>query len=259
MKTLDSKKMDALKGLRLEPETRFNFRCHPGLACFNRCCRNLNLFLYPYDVARLRRALNMDSERFLDTYTDVVMRPDNFFPDVLLKMASNSEKTCPFLRDSGCTVYADRPDTCRTFPVELGLLFDRNGDPSQVAFFRPPEFCLGPGSDTSFTLQEWISDQQASVYNRMTAKWAAVRGLFGKDPWQGGPQQDPRFRMAFMAAYNIDRFRQFVFESSFLKRYRLKGKLKQKIKTSDKALLEFSFAWIKFMVWGLRNPRLGLH
>ncbi len=249
--------MGALRGMRLEPDTRFNFRCHPGLACFNRCCRNLNLFLYPYDVARLRKALDMDSEQFLETYTDVVMRPDNFFPDVLLKMASNPEKTCPFLSDAGCTVYADRPDTCRTFPVELGLLFDPEGKSSQVAFFRPPEFCLGPGSDTTFSLEEWIGDQQAAVFNRMTAKWAAVRGLFGKDPWQGG-RQDPRFKMAFMAAYNIDRFRQFVFESSFLKRYRIKNKLKQKLRTGDKALLEFAFAWIKLMVWGIKSPEIGL-
>ncbi len=257
MKTLNSEKINAVNGIRLEPETSFNFRCHPGLECFNRCCRNLNLFLYPYDVVRLRRALAMDSEQFLDTYADVVMRPDNFFPDVLLKMGSNPEKTCPFLTGSGCAVYPDRPDTCRTFPVELGLMFDRNGNYSRVAFFRPPAFCLGPGSTTTFTLNQWIKDQQATIFNQMTAKWAAVRGLFSKDPWQGG-QQDPRFKMAFMAAYNIDRFRQFIFESSFLKRYRIKGKLKQRLKTSDKALLEFGFAWIKLMVWGIKSPKLGL-
>ncbi len=258
MKTLDSENLDSLPGLRLDPGTRFHFRCHPGLACFNRCCRNLNLFLYPYDVARLRKALRMDSERFLDTYTDVVMRPDNFFPDVLLKMTSNSERSCPFLTGQGCAVYADRPDTCRTFPVEVGILFDGKGHASPVAFFRPPDFCRGPSSRTSFTLEEWINDQQAVVFHQMTTKWAAVKGLFRQNPWQGGPDQDPRFRMAFTAAYNIDRFRQFVFESSLLKRYRIKNKLKQKIKTSDKALLDFAFHWIKFTVWKVANPKLGL-
>ncbi len=257
MKTLNSDKLDALPGLRLEPETSFNFQCHPGVSCFNRCCRNLNLFLYPYDVLRLRKALEIDSESFLERYTDVVMRPDNAFPDVLLKMAHNQEKTCPFLETSGCSVYADRPDTCRSFPVELGLLFTGNQAPVQVAFFRPPDFCQGRFQQKSWTLQQWIDDQQAATYNQMTANWARIKHLFSRNPWQG--DHDPRLKMAFMAAYNIDRFRQFVFESSFLKRYRVKKKMQQKMRASDKQLLEFAFQWIKFMVWQMPNRPLGLY
>ena len=37
------------------------FRCHPGLACFNSCCRNKRLTLLPYDVLRLSRALGRSS------------------------------------------------------------------------------------------------------------------------------------------------------------------------------------------------------
>jgi Fe-S-cluster containining protein len=123
MKHIDSNEIDKLPGIRIDKNDTFSFHCHPDIACFNRCCRNLNLFLYPYDVVRLKQALDLSSDEFLDRYVDIVLRPANFFPDVLLRMAENPEKTCPFLSASGCSVYADRPDTCRTFPIEQGLLY----------------------------------------------------------------------------------------------------------------------------------------
>jgi Fe-S-cluster containining protein len=74
----------------------------------------------------------------------------NHFPDVLLRMADNESKTCPFLSDAGCTVYPDRPDTCRTFPVEHGMLFTGPARRHReiVSFFRPPDFCQGQHEST---------------------------------------------------------------------------------------------------------------
>ena len=60
MKYIDEKDLNNLPGIQLKPGDSFAFRCHPDIACFNRCCRNLNLFLYPYDVIRLKGALGID-------------------------------------------------------------------------------------------------------------------------------------------------------------------------------------------------------
>jgi len=144
MKYVDTEKIEKLPGRRLQKGDTFAFRCHPEVACFNRCCRNLNLFLYPYDVLRLKNNLGLTSGQFLDDYVDVVLRPGAFFPEVLLRMAENEEKTCPFLTTQGCSVYPDRPDTCRTFPVEQGNLYDAGTGKSRlVHFFRPPRFLPG--------------------------------------------------------------------------------------------------------------------
>ncbi len=254
MKSIDPK---TLKRRPLEPSDTFRFRCHKDLACFNQCCRNLNLFLYPYDVVRLRKALDMDSDRFLDAHVDVVMREGSHFPDVLLLMADNDARTCPFLSDAGCRVYADRPDTCRTFPVEQGLHFGDSPDaPRIVNFFRPPDFCQGRHEDQVWTLDGWAEDQEAAVYNRMTARWAAVRALFVKDPWGAAGISGPKGKMAFMAAYNIDRFREFVFQSSFLKRYRVKPARIKKLRGSDRELLSFGFEWIRHFVWGIPSRHI---
>jgi Fe-S-cluster containining protein len=257
MKSIDIDKLKELPGRRIEAGDTFSFRCYPGIGCYNRCCRNLNLFLYPYDVLRLKNALGISSDEFLDHYVDVVLRSGNFFPEVLLRMSESKEKTCPFLVDVGCTVYADRPDTCRTFPIEQGVLYDavRKKD-TALHFFRPPNFCLGQHEDQQWTVTTWSGDQDAERHHKMTIRWAELKRLFQTDPWGAEGPEGPRAKMAFMVTYNIDRFREFVFNSSFLKRYKVKSAVLKKIKNDDDELLRFGFDWIKFYLWGIRTKKI---
>ena len=257
MRSIDPETIDRLPGIPLAADDTFRFRCHKDLSCFNQCCRNLNLFLYPYDVLRLKNRLGMDSDRFLETHVDVVLRDGNYFPDVLLRMADNTARTCPFLGADGCRVYPDRPDTCRTFPVEHGLLFnDRPGTSEIVSFFRPPDFCQGQHEDTVWTRESWAKDQEAAIHNRMTARWAEIKALFREDPWGPEGLNGAKGKMAFMAAYNLDRFRDFVFESSFLKRYRVKKTVIKTLRASERELLLFGFDWIRYFIWGLASKHL---
>jgi Fe-S-cluster containining protein len=257
MKQIDADNIHHLKGRRLDVEDTFRFRCHAGLSCFNRCCRNLNLFLYPYDVLRLKNRLSMSSDSFLDRHVDVVLREGSFFPDVLLRMADNPERPCPFLSDGGCRVYPDRPDTCRSFPVEHGMLFDAKGKSAgRRSFFRPPEFCQGQFEDAVQTLGSWCDDQEAGVYQEMTVRWAEVKQLFSRDPWGAEGASGPRAKMAFMATYNLDRFREFVFGSSFLKRHHVKPATVRRVRKDDTALMKLGFAWIRLFVWGMPSPAI---
>ena len=38
----------------LDPDDTIGFACHPGVPCFNHCCRDLNQALTPYDVLQLK-------------------------------------------------------------------------------------------------------------------------------------------------------------------------------------------------------------
>ncbi len=257
MKYIDAENQDQVPGRRLTDQDTFCFRCHPGISCFNLCCRNLNLFLYPYDVLRLKHHLAISSDEFIDRYVDVVLRPGHYFPEVLLRMAENEQHTCPFLTAGGCRVYVDRPDTCRTFPVEQGALFDAaTGRSTAVHFFRPPDFCRGAKENQQWTLETWARDQEAERYHRMTLRWAEIRRLFHNDPWGAEGPHGAKARMAFMAAYNPDRFREFLFGSSFFKRYRVKSDLRKKLRVDDKSLLLFGFEWIKLFVWGMDSKQI---
>ena len=254
MKYLDLDKLKDLPGRQIGEKDTFSFRCYPGIGCFNRCCRNLNLFLYPYDVLRLKNALGISSDEFLDHYVDVVLRSGNFFPEVLLRMSESKEKTCPFLVDTGCSIYADRPDTCRTFPIEQGVLYDAaKKKDAALHFFRPPDFCQGQHENRQWTLSTWSRDQDAERYHKMTIRWAELKRLFQTDPWGAQGPEGPKAKMAFMTTYNIDRFREFVFNSSFLKRYKVKSVILKKIKNDDGELLTFGFDWIKFYLWGIKS------
>ncbi len=252
MKEIQADKIAQLPGRKLSAGDTFCFRCHPDIGCFNQCCRNLNLFLYPYDVIRLKKRLAISSDQFLENHTDAVLRECAYFPEVLLCMADNAGKTCPFLTDAGCSVYPDRPDACRSFPVEYGILFDNRGKAEAVSFFRPPDFCLGQHEKQEWTAQTWADDQEAETYRRMTVRWAEIRSLLGNNPWGSEGPEGPKAKMAFMTAYNIDRFRDFVFHSSFLKRYKIRNEHMMKFRRSDTELLKLGFDWICFYLFGIK-------
>jgi Fe-S-cluster containining protein len=257
MKAVQPETLNAIPGRCIRTGERFRFRCHPDIGCFNRCCHNLNLFLYPYDVIRLKQCLGISSDQFIDRHVDVVLRQGNYFPDVLLRMSTDREQACPFLTDTGCTVYQDRPGTCRTFPLELGLHYRApNTTPESIGFFRPPDFCQGGQGPDEWTLETWEDDQEAGQHNKMTRKWAELKGLFVKDPWQGQGPDGPKGRMAFMATYNIDEFREFVLASSFLKRYKVKKDLLSRIRKDDTALLLFGMDWVRVFVWGIPSKKI---
>ncbi len=257
MKSLNIKDIDTIKGRRITENDTFCFQCHSRLGCFNQCCRNLNLFLYPYDVVGLKNALEMSSDTFLDTHVDVVLRPGNAFPAVLLRMQDNEEKTCPFLTDAGCSVYKDRPDACRTFPIEQGLFFGENSrDNKVIHIFRPPDFCLGQHEKREMTIKAWVADQNAATHNKMTQKWSELHALFQQDPFDGTGPEGAKGKMAFMSTYNVDKFREFVFNSSFLKRYKVKSTLLKSLKKDDKKLMLFGFSWVKLYLWGVPSKDL---
>jgi hypothetical protein len=259
MKYFDAADENKIPGQPLAANQPFAFRCHAGLACFNQCCRNLNLLLYPYDVLRLRRHLGITSGQFIDQYVDIVLRDGHYFPEVLLRMSDQPGQPCCFSTAQGCRVYADRPHTCRLFPVEQGARADAaSGRATPVYFFRPPDFCMGPGEDHRQTIQAYVTDQDADAYYPLTLAWAQLRHLFANDPWGLEGPQGAKAKMAFMAAYNIDRFREFVFQSSFLKRYQVPSPVAKKLQHADEALLKFGFEWIRLFVWGISCPQIRI-
>ena len=156
-------------------------------------------------------------------------------------------------------MYRDRPYTCRTFPVEFGLRYHGlNRSTELIGFFRPPEFCLGQKEMQEWTLQTWSGDQEAVTHQQMSGKWSEVKQLFQEDPWGSEGPQGKRAKMAFMASYNMDAFREFVFGSSLLRRYKVKTDLIKKIRGDDVELMLFGFDWIKLFVWGIQTRKIRL-
>ncbi|MGD2187440.1 MAG: YkgJ family cysteine cluster protein, partial [Desulfobacterales bacterium] len=99
----------------------FIFECHPGTYCFTHCCRDADMYLYPYDIIRLKNRLGLSSAQFLEQHTTLAFRDNPYFPSVMLKMSDKEDKSCPFLSSKGCGVYGERPFSCRAYPLERAV------------------------------------------------------------------------------------------------------------------------------------------
>ena len=86
---------------RIGREESFRFACHPGIACFTECCRELDLALTPYDVLRLRKRLSMDSAAFMERYVIIEQNPDLILPQCYLTMVDDGSASCVFVSRPG--------------------------------------------------------------------------------------------------------------------------------------------------------------
>jgi uncharacterized protein len=231
---------------------RFCFDCHPGLACYKSCCRRQNLFLYPYDLIRLKRRLGIDSEEFLNRHAGVVKGHNPFFPSLMLQMAADEEQTCPFLGENGCTIYEDRPAACRTYPLERSVMKRAGSTRLEEHYYLVQHhYCQGHGEERQWSAKEWLRDQQVVQYNLLGDLWAEMDGFFATNPWHGEGAAGPRQKVAFLVCYNIDGFRRYARDFDLLDKFRLDKIHRRAIEEHDEELLRFGFDWLKFMLAGV--------
>jgi Fe-S-cluster containining protein len=235
-------------GLRvLQPKDEFRFACHDGLECFTRCCRDITIFLTPYDVLRLKNALGLSSESFLQDYT-LTLVGDHGLPVVVLKMRDDETKSCPFVTDRGCVVYQDRPWSCRIYPLQpqASKITEKSGKKYYSVMDIP--FCQGLRQTNAAIVQQWLEDQGITIYSEMEMIFNKITQnefLSDKKIENKAVQQ-----MYYMACYDLDRFRRFVFESSFLKQFDTDPKEIEKIKQDDVALYRFAMKWLEYGLIG---------
>ncbi len=227
---------------------KIRFDCSPDLPCFTKCCGDVNIVLTPYDVIRMKNALGISSEDFLEKYAIILYREKKLLPMVLLKMREE-DKRCPFITEDGCRIYADRPWACRMFPLE-----SLKG--KRYKLITNEEFCLGLKSDREWKLSHWIMTQGVNEYDYMNESFFEILdGLkeIEKDIQDTNPKiQD----MLFMSLYNIDKFRRFVNSTTFFQRFKVDRHKAKKIMESDIELFKFAIDWIKFWLFG--KPTLKL-
>ncbi|MFH1176983.1 MAG: YkgJ family cysteine cluster protein [Acidobacteriota bacterium] len=228
----------------------FQFACHPGVPCFNTCCRDVNILLTPVDVLKLARRAGLHTKEFLDTHTLVPITKDLHLPVVILKMGAAPDKLCPFLGENGCTVYDERPWACRMYPLGMAMPPARAGvEPEPVYFIFEDDFCKGRGEAREWTVASWRGDQGVEAREELEAGFRDIVS----HPWFiGGQRQlDPkRMEMYFTACYDLDGFRSFIFDTSFLQRFEIEAEHAERLRTDDEALLHFAFIWLRFALFG---------
>jgi len=229
--------------ITLSPDDKFRFSCTSNLSCFNECCRDLNQFLTPYDILRLKNSLGISSGKFLKTYTSLHTGPETGLPVITLKTSSASGSICPFVTPSGCKVYKDRPSSCRTYP--LARLVSRNresGSLSDYYMMIKEKHCLGFNDGKEQTVSKWIIEQDIEPYNRMNDMLMEIISL--KNQMIQGELDIKSGYLFRMALYDLDGFRSYLLTDKE-DHDALNESDNNDLKQDDTALLVFAFSWVK--------------
>ncbi len=235
----------------------FRFNCHKALGCFTECCAKLRLMLTPYDILRIKNRLGISSDEFLDLFTETDLKSHVRFPMVRLKMQDNEKRSCPFVTKEGCRIYEDRPGACRLYPVGRAALIQGAGGENTVGdrFFLVTEHhCLGFEEDRHWTVEEWLNHEALRDYNMMNDKWLEILG----SKQSLGPKEavQKKVQMFYMASYNLDKFRNFVFQSRFFDMFHVDDGIRESLKSNDTTLLELAFDWLKFSLFNEKTMTL---
>jgi Fe-S-cluster containining protein len=230
-----------LSGRRLTRDAPFPFRCHPGLACFNSCCRNKRLGLLPYDVLRLSRALGLGSDAFLARHATLELEPASGWP--VVRIALGDDGRCPFVRAEGCAVYADRPTCCRIYPLARAVRLAPDGAPTEVLLVDATEGrCGGFGAPAAGTVDAWTRGQGLEPY-RAPNERAARLFLHPRRP-RPLALSDADVHAVVMALYNPDVFRRFASRPAFAAESGLGAARVEEGLRSDEALLALGQDWL---------------
>ncbi len=239
-----------IKPVQLTLDDTIRFACHKGVACFNECCRNIDIQLTPYDILRLKRRLGLSSKEFVARYTMPFEMDGHGMPG--LKLATVPKTTaCIFLTPEGCGVYEDRPAACRYYA--LGAMGVRKTGEAQVedVFYLVQEaHCLGHREDREITVRAYREEQGVDVYDEMNRDW---RDIIIKKRSSGPTVGQPTARsmqLFDMCSYDLDSFREFIQTEGFRDVFDLSDEEIEALVADDEALMQFGFRFLKQALYG---------
>ncbi len=245
--TKDIKKTSEIPPEQLSLKSRFQFKCHKQIKCFTDCCRGIDIMLTPYDILTMRKKLELTSQEFLAVFTQPQILEGADMPVVTLKLLDDERKSCPFVEDrEGCAIYEDRPTTCRYYPLGVGSLSYSGEQGEKDAFFFTVKeaHCLGFEENHEWTVAEWREDQGVDLRDEVNEGWLDLMVRKKSLPPSMKLSEESK-QMFFMVCYNIDKFKEFVFKSSFLDRYDIPAQRIEEIQADEVKLLQFGFEWLK--------------
>ncbi len=229
----------------LTPNETFQFSCHPGVACFTDCCRQLDLALTPYDVLRLSKHMRLAPSDFLDQYALVEQEEGCAFPLVFLGMVDDGRASCPFVSATGCSVYADRPSACRTYPLGRGAFTTPDGNRHEMHVLLTEPHCKGFNQGDHQDITAWQKDQDLATYNAMNDE---LLSILHHPRLKDGCQPEPREIEIFMALYTLDTFRNLLLDSSIALPISITDSECQELATEDLTLLRLGIRWLNHVL-----------
>ncbi len=226
------------------------FDCCPDVPCFNECCRDLNQSLTPYDILRLKNNLGISSGDFLRTYTSLHIGPESGLPVVTFKPNPDTGNACPFVKPDGCSVYEDRPASCRMYPLARAISKSRETGKitEYYALIKEPH-CRGFEQKKAMRVSEWLANQNVARYNRWNDRLMEIISL--KNQRMPGRLDGAMVDKFTMACYDLDAFRSAVFHEGLFEGLRIPSSVLESARSDDRALLDLGLSWIVWEMFGI--------
>jgi len=236
--------LDSLQ--ELEEGKTYNFKCYPGVSCFNACCNDLQMVLTPYDILRLRRGLNMGSIEFLRKHTTMHMDADTNFPEFSLRMTDGPSRNCSFNTKKGCSIYENRPGACRMYPLGRATRPDGEGGVSEQFFIVREDHCKGFLEKDEWTGDSWKEDQGFVSYTNFNDRYMSTLARIKQ---AGRPVPEKMGHMATLAFYKLDEFQRFIEKMRVFERVDVDEERMKAVMSDEEATLEFAMDWLELMLF----------
>lgn len=171
-------------------------------------------------------------------------------PLAWLRMAGGPDGDCPFLRPSGCSVYADRPGACRAYPLGRGTSMGANGMRQRLYLVRE-RHCHGFGQGPAQKPRTWLDSQGHGPYAAASDRLARLMAMISAG---GAPVSPAQARMARVCLYAHDRLREIISGLNIFRRIRPGNHDRRLIlddsTAGDAAALDFGLDWLEMSIFG---------
>jgi uncharacterized protein len=116
---------------------------------------------------------------------------------------------CPFVTKDGCSVYPDRPASCRMYPLARAISRSRETGLIQEYYALIEEdHCKGFVQNTGQTVRQWLAGQAVDRHNRYNDKLIELISL--KNRIIPGKLPDVQADLFYLALYDLDEFRRQI-------------------------------------------------
>ena len=231
-------------------ESEFQFSCHKGIACFNACCKNIDITLTPYDIIRLKNRLGLDSREFVARYTMPFAMDYHNMPG--LKMVTKPGTTeCIHLSEEGCGVYDDRPAACRYYALgSMGVRKKESSSVDDIYFMVKEEHCLGHFESRKQTVAQYRHEQGIEKYDEMNREWRdIVLKKRSSGPTIGAPSRRS-LQLFDMCSYDMDSFAEFIQSKGFRSIFSIADEETRELMDDEEKRLLFAMQFLKQVLFG---------
>ncbi|QER41798.1 YkgJ family cysteine cluster protein [Thermodesulfobacterium sp. TA1] len=226
-------------------EDQIKFNCYKGIVCFNRCCYDVKLVLTPYDFLRLRRALNLSVEEFVEKFGEAYIGEVTQLPVISINMDPYS-MACPFLDEKeGCKVYQDRPSSCRLYPLARYISQNENGEKQEIFKIIRETHCKGHYEERSIKIIDYLKEQGLEEYLYYNDLWGEV--VSKRQKFLDTPLTADLLEWIFLFSYNLPELKEMI------RRGEVAGFSKEDLELSEEKLLEKGIVYIRDVLLSEEN------